>query len=284
MKIGISGHTGFIGTSLKEFFTAQGHEIIGIGREDFKKGTGHLAALISGTDILINLAGAPIIKRWTKSYSKQLWDSRILTTRALTEAIAESPERPKGFFSASGVNIYNDSRIQTEKENQLSDDFLGILCQRWEEEALKARIHCRTYVLRFGVVLGKDGGALPKMSLPFNLFVGGKISTGKQMISWIHINDFVRAIDMLIHTLPDQNVFNFTSPKPVSNAEFSSVLAKTLGRPNLIPVPAFALKLLFGEGAVVLLEGVNVLPENLLTEGFVFRFPEIEATLEDLLK
>ncbi len=284
MNIAISGHTGFIGGHLKKHFKGQGHEISGIGREDFAKGTGHLTSIVSECDILINLAGAPIIKRWTKSYSKKLWDSRILTTRALTEAIAETRDRPKAFFSASGVNIYTDKGIQTEKENQISEDFLGILCQRWEEEALKARIHCNTYVLRFGIVLGKDGGALPQMALPFKMYVGGKIGHGRQMISWIHIDDFMRALDMLINALPDQNVFNFTAPSPVSNATFSAILARTLHKPNLIPVPAFALKLMFGEGAVVLLEGVNAVPENLQNEGFVFHYPELEGALQDLLK
>ncbi|TVQ15611.1 MAG: TIGR01777 family protein [Bacteroidetes bacterium] len=284
MKIGISGHTGFIGTSLKEYFTAQGHEIIGIGREDFKKGTGHLAALISGTDILINLAGAPIIKRWTKSYSKKLWDSRIVTTRLLADALAETRDRPKAFFSSSAVGIYGNEGIHTEKENKYNEDFLGILCQRWEEEALRARIHCPVYIIRTGIILGKDGGALPQMALPFKLYVGGKLGNGRQMTSWMHIQDYVKAVEYLIEKLPKINIFNFTAPAPVSNAEFSSVLAQTLNRPNLFMVPGFALRLLFGEGSVALLEGQHVLPKNLQDEGFTFQFPELKSALQDLLQ
>ncbi len=284
MNIAISGHTGFIGSHLKDHFTARGHQITGIGREDFKKGTGHLASLISGTDYLINLAGAPIIKRWTRSYSKKLWNSRILTTRALTDAVAEAPERPKAFFSASGVDIYAPEGVHTEENNQYDEDFLGILCQRWEEEALRARIHCPVYIIRTGVILGKDGGALPQMALPFKLFVGGKLGNGKQMTSWLHIQDYLKAVEFLMEKRPKVNIFNFTTPGPVSNAEFSSVLAQTLHRPNLFRVPGFALRLLYGEASVVLLKGHHVLPKNLQDEGFTFHFPDLKSALEDLLQ
>ncbi len=283
MNIIISGQSGFIGSKLTSFFRSQGHEVTGIGRGDFAKGVIHLASLLSNKHVLINLAGAPIIKRWTRSYSKVLWDSRIVTTRLLVDALPSASNGPKAFFSTSAVNIYGDQGVNTETENTLDEDFLGTLCQRWEEEALRARIHCRTYIMRFGVVLGKGGGALPQMALPFKLFVGGKIGDGRQMISWIHIDDLAQALNKLMQELPDQNVFNFTAPHPVSNAEFSSSLAKTLNRPNLFRVPAFALKILYGEGAVTLIKGVTVLPENLLKEGFRFQYPQLEGALNNLM-
>jgi uncharacterized protein (TIGR01777 family) len=284
MRIAISGHTGFIGSELKNFFLEKGYEITGIGREDFNRGAGHLAEIMEGHDFLINLAGAPIIKRWTRKYSRLLWTSRIDTTRKLREAIGMCTNRPKAFFSASGVDVYSSGKTHTESNNELNDDFLGLLCQNWEEEALKARIFCPVYIIRTGVILGESGGALPKMALPFKLFVGGKIGNGKQMISWMHISDYEQALYMLMQKLPDQEIFNFTSPGAVSNAEFSSVLAKTLNRPNVFVVPPFALRLLFGEGAVILLTGRQVLPENLQKAGYEFKFPEISGTLKDLLQ
>ena len=283
MRIAIAGHTGFIGSELKNFFTGKGYKITGIGREDYGKGNTHLASLIEGQDFLINLTGAPIIKRWTRRYSRILWRSRIDTTIQLREAIGLCRERPKAFFSASGVNIYQSGGTHTESNSKLNNDFLGLLCQNWEEEAAKARVFCPTYIIRTGVILGKSGGALPQMALPFKLFVGGKIGNGKQMISWLHIKDYAEVVHMLMKKLPEQEVFNFTSPNPVSNAEFSSELAKTLKRPAFFTVPPFALKLLFGQGSVVLLTGVNVLPENLQKEGYEFRFPQIKEALADLL-
>jgi uncharacterized protein len=283
MKIVISGQSGFIGTKLTAWFTAKGHTVVGVGRADFAKGPYYLASIISGSDFLINLAGAPLVRRWTRSYSKKIWDSRIITTRLLSDAIAGCKQRPKAFISISGIGIYDSEGVHTETENELDEGFIGILCQRWEEEALRSRIHCNTYIIRTGVILGRDGGALPLMSLPFKWFVGGKIGSGNQIISWIHINDFARALELIMGKLPEQNIFNLTSPSPVSNKEFSSILAKTLGRPNLIPVPGFALKLLFGEGATMVLNGQYAIPKNLMNEGFIFQFPDLERAMGDLL-
>ncbi len=284
MRIAISGHTGFIGSELKKFFLEKGYEVTGIGRNDFNLGPGHLAGMIEGHDFLINLAGAPIIKRWTRKYSRLLWTSRIDTTAKLKEALAQCHKRPKAFFSSSAVGIYSPGGVHTEKNNRIDNDFLGLLCQNWENEAAKARVFCPTYIIRTGIILGESGGALPQMALPFKLFAGGKIGDGKQMISWMHIQDYANALHLLMQTLPEQEIFNFTAPHPVSNAELSSVLAKTLHRPNYLPVPPFALKLLFGEGSVALLSGQNVLPENLLKAGYEFQFPEISGTLKDLLQ
>ena len=283
MRIAIAGHTGFIGGELKNFFTEKGYEITGIGRDDFSKGNTHLASMIEGQDFLINLAGAPIIKRWTRRYSRILWRSRIDTTIQLREAIGLCRERPKAFFSSSAVGIYSSEGIHTESENKLDNDFLGLLCQNWEEEALKAKIFCPTYIIRTGIILGKSGGALPQMALPFKLFVGGKIGSGKQIIPWMHINDYAEALNMLINNMPDESVFNFTAPHPVSNAEFSKEMAGVMKRPGFFTVPPFMLKIIFGRGSVVLLSGQNVLPENLQKQGYEFRYPQIKEALADLL-
>jgi uncharacterized protein len=283
MQIAITGHTGYLGTALKNFFQEQGYHVSGIGREDFQKGTVHLSGLLSGKDVVINMAGAPVIRRWTRSYSRKIWNSRILTTQALVQAIGNCVQKPGMFISVSGVNIYSEKGIHDENSNDFDMDFLGTLCQEWEKEALKARFVVNTLIARLGVVLGKNGGALPKIALPFKLGAGGKVGSGKQMMSWIHLSDFCHAMLHLIQNNPEKNVFNFTSPNPVSNALFSSTLSSVLKRPNFFTVPLFALKILYGEGATVLLNGQHVVPGNLLESGFRFNFPELEPALRDLL-
>ncbi|MFN3554455.1 MAG: TIGR01777 family oxidoreductase [Bacteroidales bacterium] len=283
MRISISGSTGFIGSELSAFFSGLGYEVVALRREDFAKGVNHLATKTEGSQFIINLAGAPIIGRWTRSYSRKLWHSRIDTTRMLKEAIATMQIRPKAFISASAVGFYSQEGVHTEEQFAQDPEFLGTLCQSWEEEAQKAAVFCSVYIIRIGIVLGERGGALPQMALPFRLGVGGKIGTGKQMISWIHLSDLLSALQWIIEKEPESQVFNLTAPNPVSNAAFSSALARTLRRPNFLPVPSFALRLLYGEGAVVLLSGQHVLPHNLLKEGFSFRFEKVEDALQDLL-
>lgn len=283
MKIIITGLTGFVGTELKQYFSAKNYTVTGIGRGDYGMGVQHLAELISGHDVLINLAGAPIIKRWTQKYREELWESRVETTRQLQEALTLCKAPPEVFISASGVNVYTGRGTHTESGTLHGDDFLSSLCLAWEEQAMKAQSISKTYIIRTGVVLGKNGGALPQMVLPFKLFVGGKIGNGQQVLSWIHIADYMDALHKLMQDKPDRQVFNFCSPFPVSNAEFSRQLARALRRPNFFTVPAFVLKLLYGEGAVVILEGQTVLPANLEKEGFTFEYPRMKQALENLL-
>lgn len=283
MHIAISGQTGFIGTELTNFFLSEGYTVSGIGREDFSKGKQHLADLLEGKDVLINLAGAPIIRRWTQKHKVSLWSSRIDTTQKLAEALSICRQAPGIFISGSGVNIYDNTHLHTEDSTHLSNDFLGKLCSAWEEQALAAQPFCKTYIIRSGVILGKKGGALPTMALPFRWFVGGKIGKGTQQLSWMHIDDYARAVHMLIKEKPENTLYNFCSPHPLTNAEFSRHLARTLKRSALFTVPPFAIKLLYGEGAVVVLTGQAVLPANLQKAGFEFQFPVAGPALENLL-
>ncbi len=283
MKIVISGKTGFIGSKLTEYFSAKGYVVDGIGRKDFSKGMNRLIKIIDGADIVINLAGAPIVKRWTQDYSRELWNSRIDTTKALAEAIINCANPPSKFLSASAVGIYSSEGNHSENSYIASEDFLGILCQRWEEEAMRARIKTQVKILRIGIVLGREGGALPKMALPFRFFVGGPLGSGRQKISWIHVGDLVRAVHHIIDNETVHTVYNFTAPNPVTNSEFSQQLSKTLNRPNLFPVPAITLKLIFGEGAVALLNGQHAIPENLMREDFSFEYPDLKSALKNLL-
>jgi uncharacterized protein (TIGR01777 family) len=279
----MSGKSGFIGKNLQEYFNKGGHEVTGISRYDFKQGSAHISSLLENKDVLINLAGAPIIKRWTRKYCRELWNSRIETTKSLVEALSITNEKPEIFISSSAIGIYNDRNVHTEESDDYDNEFLGTLTRRWEEEAMRARLFANTFIIRTGIVLGNNGGALPKMSLPFKLGVGGKIASGKQMISWIHITDFQRAIEWIITNRPEDKIFNMTAPNPANNAEFSKTLGNVLNRPSIIPVPAFALRLLYGQGADTLISGQNVLPENLQKNGFTFHYPTLEPALKDLL-
>ena len=283
MKIVIAGSTGFIGSYLKNFLEHQGFITTGIGRDDFAKGTRHLADLISGHDVLINLTGSPVLKRWTKSNVLEIRESRLLTTQRLVAALSEAGERPDLFISASAIGIYSQNGIHNETSRELDQGFLGDLCTEWENQALMASSFINTYIVRLGIVLGNHGGALPKMVLPFRFGVGGKIGSGTQYISWIHIDDLCKALLFILKNKPAQRLFNLTAPNPATNACFTKSIASILSKPALFTVPPFALKLLYGQSASLLTGSQNVLPQNLIDAGFTFNFREIDQALIDLL-
>jgi len=272
MKVAIAGSTGFVGKYLlKEFPDA-----IIITRENFKNND---FDLIKNADIVINLVGAPIAKRWTKKYKKELIDSRIETTKKLVAAINNS--NVKHFISTSATGIYQKNKKCDENTSYLASDFLGNLSKSWENEALKCQKE--TTILRFGVILGKDGGALKKLLLPFKLFVGGPISNGKFMMSFLSIKDLVKIYHFVIDN-KTTGIINAVSPYPISNKDFTKLLAKTLKRPSYFPVPKFILKLIFSEGAGVLTDSMEVYPKFLIDKSFQFDYPKVEDMLTDLLK
>ncbi len=284
MKIAITGANGFIGSAVSQYLLAKGWTVLHLSRQEISMPAKELAAKLKGTNVVLNLAGAPIISRWTEVQKKILHDSRILTTRKLVGAIFLMPEKPGLLLSGSAIGIYRDTGSHTENDYTYSDDFLGKISLAWEVEALKAPAETRVVLLRTGVVLGKSGGALAKMILPFRIGLGGIIASGKQGFSWIHLQDMVRAIEYLIEHKEMSGAFNFTAPSPVDNLVFTQTLGKALHRPTVIPVPAFALKLLYGEGAATVTGGQTVYPEKLIQAGFQFRFGTIQAALEDILK
>lgn len=283
MKIVISGANGFIGRNLTAVMQEKGWEIIPLGRADFEKGSGHLAEKISGADVVINLAGAPIVHRWSEEYKEELRSSRIITTQGLVKAMTASAKIPKLFISTSAIGIYSEEGRNTEFNYTPAGDFIGKLCQDWEKEALVAASLTRTVIFRLGIVLAKDGGALPKMSLPFRLGAGGKIGSGKQGFSWIHIQDLLSAYLYIIDKRELSGLFNLTSPDPCDNLTFTKTIARVLHRPALFAVPAFALKLIYGEGAAAVTGGQTALPERLLGAGFQYKFPTLEGALKDTL-
>ena len=279
--IAITGASGFVGTSLTKYFSDLGYKIIPISR-DILNNNKKLEETLNQTDIVINLAGANIINRWSESYKKLLYSSRIDTTSKIVNAINSIENKPKLLISTSAVGIYDNKSTHNEN-GTFSNDFLSNLCQDWEKEALKANNETtKVAIFRFGIVLGRDGGAFAKMITPFKLGLGGIIGSGNQAFSYIHIVDLLRAYQFVIEN-KFSGVFNLTAPKPTTNLLFTRALGKALRRPTIFPVPEFILKLIFSEGAKVLTDGQDVIPEKLLSLGFKFEYKNIEETLQALI-
>ncbi len=242
--------------------------------------------LLNNCTTFINLAGAEVLKqRWTKSYKNLILSSRINSTKLLIKIISKLEHKPECFINASAIGYYGSSleKIFTE-DDQPGTDFLAQVCTKWENEAAKVSVfNIRQVSVRIGIVLGKDGGALPKMLLPYKLFVGGPIAGGKQWFSWIHINDLT---GIFLHAINNTNItgpINASAPNPVTNKQFAKVLGKTINRPSFFSVPKFALQLWYGEGAETLTEGNRVIPQKAIDTGYKFLFPELEKALKDCL-
>lgn len=294
MHILITGATGLIGTALYKKLRNQ-HQITVLTRDANKayKNLGHdIQALtqldtlsqLDDFDAVINLAGEPIAdKRWSDKQKQRIEQSRFETTEQLVQLFKQSSKPPSVFISGSAIGYYGrqgDTPV-TEDNHQVHDEFTHQLCAKWENIALQAKTEqTRVCLLRTGIVLARQGGALGKMSFPFKLGVGGPIGHGKQMMSWIHIDDMVDAIIFLLHQDNATGAFNCTAPQPVSNETFSKTLASTLHRPCLFRVPAVVMKTLLGEMADMILTGQAVLPEKLEQHGFQFRHPQLKGALE----
>ncbi|QKF73124.1 NAD-dependent epimerase/dehydratase (DUF1731 domain) [Aliarcobacter faecis] len=278
----ISGASGFVGQSLVEFFSKQNYKVVQIKREILNKPS-KLDEQIQSCDVLINLSGANIINRWSDEYKKLLYSSRINTTKSLVESLNRVQNKPKMFISTSAVGIY-DNKTTYDEDGSYSNDFLSTLCQEWEKEAKKVNNDfTKVTIFRFGIVLGKNGGAISKMMLPFKLGLGGVIGSGKQYFSYIHIDDLIKAYSFVIEKELD-GVFNLTAPTPTTNFEFTKTFGKILNRPTIFPVPEFVLKLIFSEGAKVLSDGQSAVPKKLLDSGFEFKYKNIEECLKEICK
>ncbi len=297
MKILITGGTGFVGSFLSKELIKKGHEVTVIGScHRTSQDKGGLRAVYADTtkkgqwqeelkamDIVINLAGASIFNRWTKTYKQQIYDSRILTTRNVVEAMTGN--RTQTLISTSAVGYYGSrgDDILTESE-PVGCDFLASVGKDWEYEALLAEgKNIRTIVGRFGVVMGKGGGALKQMVTPFKWFLGGHMGSGRQWFSWIHIEDIVNCMLFAIENQEFQGTANFCSPNPVTNHELSKILGDILNKPAILPAPSFGLRLILGEFADTLLSSQRAVPDKLLKSGFVFKYPHLKDALQNLL-
>ncbi|MDX1295991.1 MAG: TIGR01777 family oxidoreductase [Sulfurimonadaceae bacterium] len=282
MRIAITGVSGFVGQALRRFFSDRGDEVVGLSIRNITP-PDETRAKLDGCDVVINLAGANILARWSDAYKEQLYESRIVTTRHLVEALSQCDERPGVLISASAVGIYRNG-VECDERGEQEDDFLAALCRDWEAEANEAnRLGMRVALMRLGVVYGRGGGAMEKMLLPFKLGVGGKLGSGTQMVSWMHVTDLIRAIAYIIDHDTLYGAFNFTAPHPLSNLEQTELLAKALHRPAFMTVPEFAVKLLFGEGATVMLDSKEAYPKALLDAGFEFVYPDLGSALEEIV-
>ncbi len=298
MKIVVAGGMGFVGRPLCQRLIDQGHRVTAIGsrpREDViahpdfsylaadTTRTGSWQGELNTADAVVNLTGRSIFKRWTKAYKQEIYESRILTTQTLVAGL--NAARNPVFLSTSAIGYYGDTGEATVTESQgAGDDFLARLSIDWEAAALKAQDQgARVVLMRFGVVLGPQGGALEKMMPIFRLGGGGPLGSGRQWFSWIHLQDLVAAAYFLLTREEARGAYNFTAPQPVRNRELAATLGKTLHRPAFIPVPALMLKIAMGEFSQTLLASQRVVPENLSRDGYSFRFPTLASALQDLV-
>jgi uncharacterized protein (TIGR01777 family) len=279
-KVAMSGASGFVGAHLVNAFRKLRYEVVPLGRDDFTPEI--LNEKIHGSDIIVNLAGAPVIKRWTSEYKILMYESRVNITKSLVLACSQMAPKPKLFISASAIGYYASGGSHTEHNHVKADNFLGHLAQDWEKEAMKARdFGIRTVIFRFGVVLGKDGGALKEMLTPFKLGIGGTIGDGSQPFSWVHIKDLIRAFQTAVEDESYEGVYNLTSPIPSTNKGLTKALGKALEKPTIMKIPKLVFRLQLGEGAQILTEGQNAIPERLMNSGFSFLFNDIEVAVKD---
>lgn len=284
MVIAISGSSGFIGKHLTEFFLAKGDTVVALRHSYFRNVSDEkLRKTLYGCDVVINLAGVTINQRWTAAAKRNILDSRISATRRLVSIINAMPGKPALLISASAVGIYPSSGIYSETTVAEGKGFLADVCRQWEDEAQKVSADVRLVITRFGVVLASDGGALPKMLLPFRWYAGGKIASGKQGFSWIHIEDVMHAMHFVIHHPEVSGVVNFTSPQPVVNETFAKAASEALHRPVWLTIPGFVFRWLYGEGEVLLTQGQQAYPARLLSAGYVFLYPDIRVALQSLV-
>jgi uncharacterized protein (TIGR01777 family) len=305
MKVAITGATGFVGSRLVQRLHGKGHKIVVLTRntafaqkvfpsEAFPNveivaytpnTSGSWQNVIASCDGVVNLAGEPIGEgRWTPERKQEILNSRKLGTQKIVEAIANANPKPSVLINASAIGYYGTSETASFDETSVSgNDFLAQVCQAWEAEARKVKdAGVRLVILRFGIALG-NGGALGKMIPPFKLFAGGPIGSGRQWFSWIHVDDLVNLIVEALTKPEIEGVYNATAPKPVRMADLSQALGQVMNRPSWLPVPAFAIEALLGDGAIVVLEGQQVIPKRTVETGFEYKYPNLQSALTEIL-
>ena len=297
MKILITGATGLIGTPLQRSLRERGHKLLLASRKppkddsyiqwDVEKGFTEPGRL-EGIDAVIHLAGESVSGlRWTDEKKKAIRDSRVLGTRNIVDAISDLKQRPSVLIAASAIGFYGDRGDEELTEASKSGkNFLAEVSREWESEARRAEDSgVRTVLLRTGIVLSKDGGALGTMLTPFKFGLGGVIGDGKQWMSWISLVDHIDVINFALENENIRGAVNSVSPNPVTNQEFTAVMGDVLYRPTFIPVPEFAVHLAFGEmGEALLLDSMKVIPKRLIDAGFKFKFPDLKKAIENAVK
>jgi len=298
MRVLLSGATGLVGSALAEHLSARGHTCWGLSRRardpapPFARwfawdARGPLTpGALEGVDAVVHLAGENVASgRWTASRKQRIRDSRVLSTRALVDAIAQAEARPRVLLAASATGFYGDRGEELLREGSApGGDFLAEVCVAWEAESARAaKLGLRVVQHRFGVVLARQGGALPKMCVPFRLGVGGKLGSGSQYFPWIHLDDAVGLLTFALQNDAVAGPLNTVAPHPVSNCEFTGSLARLLHRPAVVRAPAFALRLALGEMSSAVLGGQRVSADAAVALGYAFAFPTLGPALRDLL-
>lgn len=285
MKIKITGASGYLGKIITNELKNNGHEVAPVARELLYGPAENLAGEIKNTQVIINLAGAPVLQRWTTKNKKEIYDSRIQTTENLARAfqILFPEERPAKVISASAIGIYTPGKTHTEASFDFDDGFLGDVVKDWEQSWNGLPEEVQLTLFRIAVVLGKESATIKKLLLPFKLGIGGKIGSGKQPFPFVHETDVARAFLWAVENDTAAGVFNLAAPQEITNAGFTRALAKKMKRPAIIPVPPFALKFLFGKAASMLTKSPAVVPHKLLETGFEFKYSTIDDTLDEIL-
>lgn len=301
MRVVIIGGLGLIGKAFSRIALAKGHEIVALTRSTETvdrvdpfyhveswdgKNTERLTVLIDHADVVINLAGESIGKgRWTIDRKDKLLNSRIIPAKALVEALSRCQKPPNTLIQASAIGYYGTGDVEMNENSLAGEDYLAKFAVKWEASTQSVEeMGIRRITIRTGVILDKHQGALSQLMLPFKLMAGGPLGSGKQVYSWIHIEDEAAAILYLMETINCSGTYNLTSPNPVQNKEMSKILAKVMKRPYWLPVPGFALKLVLGEMSTLVLDGQRVLPKRLIESGYKFMYPDLEEALINLLK
>ena len=300
MKVAITGATGFVGSRLVERLSAEGHQILVLTRNlaaaqkvfpnleivaYTPTASGAWQEAIALCDGVVNLAGEPIAeKRWTPQQKQEILNSRKLGTQKIVEAIAKANPKPKVLVNASAIGYYGTSETATfDETSPPGKDFLAEVCQAWEAEAQKVtQAGVRLVILRLGIVLGQ-GGAIAKMIAPFKVFAGGPLGTGRQWFSWIYLDDLVNLIIQALTKPEMEGAFNATAPNPVRMSELAQTMGEIMQRPSWLPVPSFALETLLGEGAMVVLEGQQVLPQRTQASGFNYQYSTVKQALKEIV-
>lgn len=298
MKILISGTSGLVGTHLAPTLEAKGHEIFRLVRKtpkdaneiqwDAKTGfSDGEQAKLKNFDAVIHLAGDNVAsENWSQDKKRRIRESRVTGTRVLVDALKKAENPPKIFVSASASGFYGDRKDEVlTEESPKGGGFLPGVCDEWEIEARKAEeFGARVVTPRIGVVLAKDGGALAKMLTPFKLGVGGTVGSGKQWMPWIALDDLVGVINFALENAELKGAVNAVAPQAVTNEEFTKTFGKVISRPTILPIPEFAIKLLYGEmGETLLLQGQRMIPEKLQNAGFEYQYPNLEDALRHVL-
>jgi uncharacterized protein (TIGR01777 family) len=303
MRVIVAGGSGFIGSELIRKLLVSKHQVVLLSRKPVGvrsgynellqivqwdgKTVGSWAKFIDGADAIINLSGENVAaKRWSESQKARLIDSRINPTRAILQSINQVTKKPRVLVNASAVGYYGNFGDGDVTESHIKGEgFLSDLCEQWEREALHAEKYgLRIVLLRIGIVLEPSGGALKKMLLPFKLFIGGPLGSGKQWFPWIHREDVINIILFAIENQSLSGPVNVVSPSPVKMKEFTCSLGKVIGKPSRIPVPSLVLKMVLGEMSEMLLGGRRIMPKKLLDRGFVFQYPNLDKALSMLMR